>query len=131
MVRPDYYVSRVTHMVTSGLLIGVAAAPYMFKDAALLAPKIMPIIAVVSLLTGLYNAGAVKPSRMGAKVGPWRVLIYAVKIGILVSLTPLLDKVVGAELVVPIRLAAVLASVCAGSYARYYREENQDLSKSA
>ena len=82
--------------------------------------------AVVALLvSGLYNAGAAKPSNMASGAGFWRMLIYGIKGSMLLACSPVLDKFVAVpEQKAQIRLAALMAALGAGAFARFFREEN-------
>mmetsp|Transcript_30779 Transcript_30779/g.86265 ORF Transcript_30779/g.86265 Transcript_30779/m.86265 type:complete len:134 (+) Transcript_30779:61-462(+) len=131
MVRIDYYLSRIVHLGSAAVLASAVLAPYMFQDGTLRNPMVMPIAAVLAGFSGLYNAGAVKPSRMGNQALPWRIITYGVKVAAFLAMTPLLNKVLEGEAIHHFRLGATVVSLMAASYARYYREEHSFVAKQA
>ena len=81
---------------------------------------------VVLVVSGLYNAGAAKPSRMvKGTAGLWRGIVYGIKLSMVLACSPLMDKVFPEEVDRAwARLAALTLAMAAGSFARFYREEN-------
>eukprot|EP00009_Paramoeba_aestuarina_P008657 CAMPEP_0201520936 /NCGR_PEP_ID=MMETSP0161_2-20130828/13435_1 /ASSEMBLY_ACC=CAM_ASM_000251 /TAXON_ID=180227 /ORGANISM="Neoparamoeba aestuarina, Strain SoJaBio B1-5/56/2" /LENGTH=144 /DNA_ID=CAMNT_0047919469 /DNA_START=13 /DNA_END=447 /DNA_ORIENTATION=+ len=126
--RPDYYLSRVVHIVTGCLLFSSACAPYIYKEQPEFIAKWIPIGAVaLSLFSGLYNAGAARPSRWGGGAKRYRVLVYGAKISLILMCTPLTQKFFPSEIANGIQLGAVSSLVLIGSYLRFYREENNKM----
>lgn len=121
-----FMVSRATHMVCGAITACVALGPYIFKSAELQSVAVPIVSAGLMVLTGLFNAGALKPGKkMGARANPWRVIVYGGKGVMLLACTPLADKVVGKENAVAVRAFAVVASIALGTAAKFYREENE------
>eukprot|EP01125_Pyxidicula_operculata_P016271 TRINITY_DN5577_c0_g1_i1.p1 TRINITY_DN5577_c0_g1~~TRINITY_DN5577_c0_g1_i1.p1 ORF type:complete len:131 (+),score=28.09 TRINITY_DN5577_c0_g1_i1:148-540(+) len=122
--RVDYFVSRVLHMLSAGLLVGTAAVPFLYRNAEVQYPRSFMIWALVVIATGLYNAQALQPSRMGSNANVWRFIVYGLKIGMTILMSPLLDKIAG-DFAPHARLGLSVAAVASGSYCRYYREKYQ------
>jgi len=118
------FVSRILHMISSGLLLGGCAVPFLYRGAETLYPKLFAITAVVSVVTGLYNAHALQPARMKEKASTWRTVVYGGKMAIVILTTPLLEKIAGA-IAPEIRLGLVVFAFILGTYCRFYREKYQ------
>ena len=132
MVRIDYYISRVVHLLLAGFLLALCLIPLIVarddppssSPVLLLLPKgTTALLAVLTLLSGLYNAGAARPSRLGGAARRYRFVVYVGKVVLLVGMTPLAERVVSSEHVASVRFCMAVMAVMAGSYARYYREE--------
>ena len=124
------YVSRVVHTLTAASLFSVLMGPYIFAEAHLDIPHQYIIGGTVVLFgTGIFNAIKLKPKEtMGEKAGPWRKIVYFGKGACLLGMTPLTNRVVGAELAPAVKLGFASLAFAMGAYARFYREAN---SKSA
>jgi len=123
-------VSRILHMLSSGLLLGGSVVPFLYRGSEALYPKFFAITAVVSVITGMYNAHVLQPARMKEKAATWRTLIYGGKMVIVILTTPLLEKVAGA-MAPELRLGLVVLAFIWGTYCRFYREKyQQPLAKS-
>eukprot|EP00455_Lapot_gusevi_P036562 TRINITY_DN406_c0_g1_i2.p1 TRINITY_DN406_c0_g1~~TRINITY_DN406_c0_g1_i2.p1 ORF type:complete len:137 (+),score=30.68 TRINITY_DN406_c0_g1_i2:177-587(+) len=126
MVSIITYCSRVLHLSTAAFLLMTAINPYLYGSISVPAhlKLVFPIVAVVNLVTGLFNSIAVKPRRMGAAANFWRFLVYGVKLVAVLACSPLLDRGVPSDLINPIRLGCVVVAMLVASYCRYYREEH-------
>lgn len=122
--RPQFFISRVLHMLSTSLLVGTSAVPFLYKNAELVFPKFFMIAALVATLSGFYNAHALQPARMKEAGNLYRIVIYFGKTLLLVLLSPLLDKIFPAPTVHTARFAIVVLAVAIGSWSRYYREKN-------
>eukprot|EP01061_Rhynchopus_euleeides_P022257 TRINITY_DN36283_c0_g1_i1.p1 TRINITY_DN36283_c0_g1~~TRINITY_DN36283_c0_g1_i1.p1 ORF type:complete len:136 (+),score=51.08 TRINITY_DN36283_c0_g1_i1:60-467(+) len=127
IVSIPVYVSRVAHTVGGALLLAVVAAPYMFQGPQITFNHKFLIAGTVGLLfSGLFNAMKLNPKKMGDKAGGWRHTVYGGKLTALVCMTPLVDKVVGAEAAIPIKFGAAVSAFAMGAFARFYREKHAD-----
>ncbi len=111
MVAIDAFLSRIAHTLSSAVLFAYASAPYMWAGGppALQTPIIMPIVALVSVLSGLYNAGLAKPSRFKTSATRYRVAVYS-KLPFILVFTPLIGTLVG-ERAQLVRLVSVVSSL--------------------
>eukprot|EP01064_Diplonema_japonicum_P016156 TRINITY_DN24161_c0_g1_i1.p2 TRINITY_DN24161_c0_g1~~TRINITY_DN24161_c0_g1_i1.p2 ORF type:complete len:131 (+),score=39.97 TRINITY_DN24161_c0_g1_i1:49-441(+) len=114
---PTYF-SRVMHLMGGAVLFAAAVSPEMKEK---MGAKGFAGLGMMILLSGLFNAHALQPKKMGAKAGTWRKMIYAGKISLFLVCTPLGDKAFG-EHATTAKLASMALSVMIGSYARFYRE---------
>ena len=134
MVGVIPFCSRVIHLLTAGLMLSACIIPLLYslkgEPAFAWVRLITPIGAGVSLLTGLYNAGAVQPSKMQGRAGLWRLAVYGLKGFLLVACTPLLDRALASAGLTDkptidlTRLACVVLMFVVASWSRYYREEH-------
>jgi len=126
MVQFDIFVSRAIHMVAGGLTVGIVFGPYLFQEAVLVNPKLPMVAALFMFITGCFNAAALRPAKTMQKGSQnlWRILVYAIKIALLLTCTPLTDRVVGKEAAVDFRAGAILLSILVGTAAKFYRESN-------
>ncbi len=96
MVSVAFFLSRVLHLLSSGLLLGVTVYPFLYVGNEAKTPHarwVSPVCAVLSLCTGVFNAIVLRPKqKMGDKVGPWRMAVYGLKTSLLVACTPLLVR---------------------------------------
>eukprot|EP00808_Paulinella_micropora_P011639 g60094.t1 len=124
------YISRVTHQLSVGVLIGGSILAAFAGVDVSNAGKIFGVSATTALISGLFNAHAAKPKEMGSKAGLYRVLVYGVKIPLWLLLSPLLKKVVADEGArVKIQAGTVVCLVLVSSYAKFYREANTEPKK--
>jgi hypothetical protein len=100
MVSVAFFLSRVIHLLSSGLLLGATVYPFLYvgnpEAKTSYARLLSPVCALLSLGTGVFNAVSLRPKqKMGDKVGPWRMVVYGLKTTLLVACTPLLVRGVG------------------------------------
>ena len=69
-MRPDYFISRCVHTLSGALLFTACAAPFVFADVGALQNRMLPMyLTLAMVVSGLYNAGAARPSRMTTSSG--------------------------------------------------------------
>jgi len=122
--RPEFFVSRFLHMLSTGLLVGTSAVPFLYKNAELAQPKFFMIAAAIAAVTGFFNAHALQPARMKEAGKLYRLLIYFGKTLLLILLSPLLEKLLEKETAALARFMLVALSVAVGTWSRYYREKH-------
>eukprot|EP00300_Choanocystis_sp_HF-7_P024764 c26306_g1_i1.p1 GENE.c26306_g1_i1~~c26306_g1_i1.p1 ORF type:complete len:132 (-),score=23.31 c26306_g1_i1:4-399(-) len=124
------YLGRIVHMLCGGVMIGLAADPFIRKDTGPLPPvdpRLAITVVILILVSGLYNLGELKPSKLGAAAGPYRAMIYGGKGLMFVLASPLLKRFCPAELYDYAFAGVVVAAVCIGTFARFYREASVSL----
>ena len=125
VVSAPVYLSRAAHMLGGMVLFSGVFAPYLFDgEVSLKDKRVMIAASIISLFTGLYNAGALQPSKMKEAAKPWRMMIYAGKGTLFLLCTPLTDKLIGSESAKLVKAGSVTLSVLIASYARFYREHH-------
>jgi hypothetical protein len=127
MVAAATFIFRVTHTLSAGALLAIAAGPFLFASRPQLVDRRLGmILPALSLLSGLYNAGALRPSRMGDAAKPWRMAIYMAKISLMLLCTPLTTKLTGGDVWAAdvVRATAIGTAFAVGAWARFYREEH-------
>jgi len=121
--RVDIFCSRFLHMLSTGLLVGTAAVPLLYKNAEATFPKFFMIAAGIAALTGLYNAHILQPARMREAATLYRLIVYVGKILLLILTSPVLDRFLKGSDVHTARFAVVVLAVALGTWSRYYREK--------
>jgi hypothetical protein len=128
------YVMRSIKLLGVAFLTGYCILDYLalFEPNAQLpqaaTDQVMKVAIVVGI-TGLYNAGAVGPSKMlptSAKL--WRVVIYFLKFPLWLALSPLLEKTfpdINVEQVKLARASACVLITLLSVAAKSYREKHQ------
>eukprot|EP01060_Flectonema_neradi_P015247 TRINITY_DN21910_c0_g1_i1.p1 TRINITY_DN21910_c0_g1~~TRINITY_DN21910_c0_g1_i1.p1 ORF type:complete len:139 (+),score=17.66 TRINITY_DN21910_c0_g1_i1:56-472(+) len=125
VVSLPVYASRVAHMLSGMILFAGVASPFLYEGSLVLKDtRVMIAASVITLFTGLFNAGALEPKRMKEAAKGWRLMIYAGKGTLFLACTPLADKLVGSENGKLVKAAAVTMSVMIASYSRFYREHH-------
>jgi len=122
--RPELFVSRFLHMLSTGVLVGTSAVPFLYKNAELVQPKFFMYAAAIAIITGFFNAHALQPARMKEAGKLYRLLIYFGKMLLLILLSPLLEKLLPIETVAVARFVIVALEVAIGTWCRYYREKH-------
>jgi len=124
--RIDIFTSRLLHLLSGSLLVGVSAVPLLYKSAEILYPKFFIIASGIVFLTGLYNVHCLQINKLKDAAILYRLVVYAGKIGFLALLSPILEKIVPASVDVHyVRFLIVTLAVATGTWLRYYREKHQ------
>lgn len=116
------FVSRVTHTLSTGVLFSYAVGPFLWRGGeslALQTPLLLPVLAGLALLSGLYNAGRAQPSTF-KRAGAYRLAVYA-KVPLLALFTPVAAQTLGERTAV-VRLAVAVLLYVLGARARFVRE---------
>lgn len=117
------YLSRVTHTLSNATIFSYAIAPYFWvqHDLKLAHPIVMPVLALLSVLSGLYNASLARPSRFKAQASAYRLSVY-VKLPFILIFTPLVARVFTDDNAKLVRLVVAVAMFLLGARAKFIRE---------
>jgi hypothetical protein len=118
MVSPYAFLSRILHIGGGSILLAHSWSPFWVDSPIRVAHRfLVPGIALVMLLSGLYNISRAKPSSFASGSRLYRILTYS-KILLLFVFTPTFESFAGKY---GVALGGVLA-LFLGTNARFLRE---------
>ena len=122
MVSFDSFLSRILHIGSVSIVFTHALSGYVYKSNTLTRPWVIPVLAAVALVSGLYNAGKARPSRFTKSgANKYRLSVY-LKIPLLVAFTPTFDSIVGPKYSSIGKACVAVLLVILGTRARFLRE---------